>query len=368
MMGSAAYVNHNQGPPLFDRHPSDRMTYVQWHIRDFLQGVRGMKPDQIGIYTIVLLLIYDSMGMLRDDDRFIAGHCQLDIRYYRRLRQQLIDAGKVYEADGYLYNNRAQAEIAKFCESSKKKREAAAAREEKKREAAAKKAAEEAEAAARAAAEEAEKAAREAREARTGGAPEAREARASGASGARDGSATGSENSENANDYNGESTTAAPQPSTQKEKEREKEKESPPTSPPPTARWSDVEFKNLVKRLEDIAGDALANPANSAALLNWSPILAWLQSGADPDFDIVPAVRLIAGQVRQRGTQKIRSWEYFTTAVADCKDRRARGLPAVEIRTKPGQKPPTDRYAGLSQEQRDRIERATAEARGGGHA
>jgi uncharacterized protein YdaU (DUF1376 family) len=370
MMAAAPVLNHNLGPPLFDRHPNDRMTYVQWHIRDFLQGVRGMKPDQIGIYAIVLLLIYDSMGMLRDDDRFIAGHCQLDIRYYRRLRQQLLDAGKVYEADGYLYNNRAQAEIAKFCESAKKKREAAAVREEKKREAAAKKAAEDAEAASRAAAEEAEKAAPDAREARTGGAPEAPDARASGAPDAPIESVTCSENSEIINEIKEAPATAVAVLSTQKEKEKEKEreKESPSKSPPPWARWSDAELRGFIKRLEDEAGDGLANVAGAAGLLDCSPILSWLEGGADPEWDIVPAVRMVAARAKKSG-RPIRHWSYFSQAVADCKWRRGQGLPAVEVRTKPTvQKGPADRYAGLSQEQRERIERAKAEAAGGGHA
>ncbi len=358
-MTALAYANHNQGPPLFDRHPDDRLTYVQWHIRDFLQGVRGMKADQIGIYTIVLLLIYDSMGMLRDDDKFVAGHCQIDVRTYRKIREQLIGIGKVYEADGYLYNNRAQAEIAKFCESARKKRDAALAREEKKRQEAAKRAADEK---------------LNEQSLRTAGAQRAQGVRTACTQLAQTAHTPRSENQENINKNNGAQTRALAEPSTYKEKEKEKEidlREERKIQQPaaPWAAWTDVEFRDFVKRLEAEAGDALANPAGAAGLLNISPIYAWLQAGADPEFDIVPAVRMVAGMARSRNTQKIRSWEYFNTAVADCKDRRARGLPAVEVRTKPGHKPPTDSYAGLSREQRERIERRkAAEAAGGGHA
>ncbi len=125
--------NHNHGPIIIDIHPDDRMRYAPWNLRDFLQGVQGLRPDEIGIYAIILNLLYDTMGQLRDDDRYIAGHCKCEIRYYRKLRQTLIDSGKVFEADGYLYNNRAMAEIAKFCESAKRKREAALLREQQKR-------------------------------------------------------------------------------------------------------------------------------------------------------------------------------------------------------------------------------------------
>ncbi len=336
-------IAHNQGPPLFDRHPDDHMKYVQWNIRDFLQGVRGMKPDQIGMYSIVLLLIYESMGMLRDDDRYIAGHLQLDIRYYRKLRQQLIDSGKIYEADGYLYNNRALSEIAKFCELSRKRREAASDREEKKRQ--------------------------EAMDERASGARHARDTRATRAPQAHPEHATRSEDSKFVSENNIGATTAAPEASIQREREREiesKNRQQQPTEP--WAAWSAVELKDFVKRLETEAGDALANPAGAAGLLNFSPIVAWLQAGADPDYDIVTAVRMVSGQARTRGSQKIRSWEYFNTAVADCRMRRLKGLPAVELRIKSGQKPPTDRYAGLSQSQRERIEKAKADAAGGSHA
>jgi len=337
-------LSHNQGPPLFDRHPDDHMKYVQWNIRDFLHGVRGMKPDQIGMYSIILLLIYDSMGMLRDDDRYIAGHLQLDIRYYRKLRQQLIDAGKIYEADGYLYNNRALSEIAKFCESSKRSRDAAILREAKKR------------------------AAGNADE-RASGAREAPDARASRAPRAHLEHATGSGKSKFFSEINCGPTSVSPEPSIQREIEREIESKNRQQQPPePWAAWSDVEFRDFVKRLEAEAGDALANPAGAAGLLNTSPIVAWLQAGADPDYDIVTAVRMVSGQTRTRGSQKIRSWEYFNTAVADCRMRRLKGLPAVEIRTRPFQKPPTDRHAHLTKEQRERVEKALSEAAGGGHA
>lgn len=204
---------HNGGPIVIDVHPDDRMKYAPWNLRDFLQGVRGLKPDQIGLYAIILNLLYDTMGQLKDDEGFISGHCKCEVRYYRKLRQSLIDAGKIYEADGYLYNNRAMAEIAKFCETARKKREAALAREAQKR------------------------------EARTSG---ARDARLSGAYGARDAHGSGTQQddihnltgknfSENLNQINGSTTTAVvtavPEDRVYKEREREIEKKVPPIPP-----------------------------------------------------------------------------------------------------------------------------------------
>ena len=127
---------HNGGPPIINRHPDDNMYYAPWDHDDYLKGVIKLKPDVIGIYSIILNLIYSHMGALPDDDRFVAGHCDLkDIRYYQRMKAQLVATGKIYVVEGYIYNKRAMAEIAKFCETARRKRDAAAAREARKRDA-----------------------------------------------------------------------------------------------------------------------------------------------------------------------------------------------------------------------------------------
>jgi hypothetical protein len=79
-------------------------------------------------------------------------------------------------------------------------------------------------------------------------------------------------------------------------------------------------------RLLDVANGAIANPAASG-LLVCSPIVAWIEAGADPERDIVPAVRAVAERVKQKSRQ-IASWEYFSKPVADWKARREAGLPA----------------------------------------
>ena len=125
-MAASPTPRHNGGPRLFDVHPDDRMIYAQWHIRDYLHGVQSLKPDQIGLYSIILNLIYDNMGRLKDNDAFIAGHCQCGVRYYRKLKDSLIAEGKIYVFDGYIYNDRAIIEIEKFCKAMQAKRDESA--------------------------------------------------------------------------------------------------------------------------------------------------------------------------------------------------------------------------------------------------
>lgn len=219
---------HNGGPILIDVHPDDRMTYAQWHIKDYLGGIRELKPDQVGIYSIILSLLYGEMGRLRDDDKFIAAHCNCEIRYYRRIKEVLLATNKIFEADGYLYNNRAMAEIAKFCEMQKRKREAAVLREQRKRVVGADRPAE--------LVDECASRASQAPDRSASGAPYARPVLVSSAAPAPVGYLSGNDKTEKLNEINGHITTAVvllcqnettadAEPRIYKEKELELDKE-----------------------------------------------------------------------------------------------------------------------------------------------
>lgn len=104
---------------------------------------------------------------------------------------------------------------------------------------------------------------------------------------------------------------------------------------PPSGGLAADDVRKLVGRLEELAGDALANPAASAGLLNYSAVVAWLDSGADPEKDIVPAVIGVAGHAHKSG-KRIWTWDYFSAAVAENVARRKQGLPASQIATRRG--------------------------------
>lgn len=101
---------------------------------------------------------------------------------------------------------------------------------------------------------------------------------------------------------------------------------SPPL--PPAGAMSGDEFNRLRKRLESAAGEALDDPARSASLINPSAVLAWLDGGAHPELDILPAIQSVAAKAKPRS---IRSWEYFTRQVAENRARRSAGLPVVRL-------------------------------------
>lgn len=196
-MIDTTHLKSNNGPIIIDAHPDDRMRYVPYYTKEWLTGVRSLKPEDIGIYQVILTLIYEHMGNLPDDDRYIAGHCDCDVRRYQRIRAKLVEEGKIYEADGRLYNNRAMAEIAKFCAASRKKRETALLREAEKRRARG--------------GETAEAPAPSLRILREFGAGLAQDSHGTGAEPAQDPRKNGSQKTQKTNDFNGGDTTSLPQ-------------------------------------------------------------------------------------------------------------------------------------------------------------
>ncbi len=90
------------------------MGQLKWYKRDpdaALSGMMGLTLEQRGAYNTVLDLIYTRDDNLLDDDRFIAGWCGVDIRVWRRIKQQLIGAGKLRIEAGLIRNFRATSEV-----------------------------------------------------------------------------------------------------------------------------------------------------------------------------------------------------------------------------------------------------------------
>lgn len=84
------------------------------------------------------------------------------------------------------------------------------------------------------------------------------------------------------------------------------------------------DLKHLGKVLFEAAGPCLDNEANCLGLLALTTPQMWLESGADLHLDILPTLQAYA--VKYRG-KKIRTWDYFTEAIARCKAARDAGLP-----------------------------------------
>ncbi len=122
-------IGDNGGP-----NPSVKMFYFQAHIVNFRDGVRTLKADQRGVYLSLLLEIYDNMGAISFDPRRLAMATGLDARLIARVVPELVAFGKLYLADGWLHNSRAEKEISDYAKNHIKLSNVAKEREAVKRE------------------------------------------------------------------------------------------------------------------------------------------------------------------------------------------------------------------------------------------
>lgn len=87
---------------------------IKWYKRDptaALEGFFELTLEERGAYGTILDLIYAKDGNLPDDDKFVAGWMRVDVRVWRRLKQRLIDLGKLRIEAGTIRNKRADVEV-----------------------------------------------------------------------------------------------------------------------------------------------------------------------------------------------------------------------------------------------------------------
>jgi uncharacterized protein YdaU (DUF1376 family) len=71
---------------------------VKYYPRDpdaFLSGVRGLNAEQIGIYALIIELLYARDCVLPDDDAAISSMLHLDPRTWRRVKAELMALNKI---------------------------------------------------------------------------------------------------------------------------------------------------------------------------------------------------------------------------------------------------------------------------------
>jgi uncharacterized protein YdaU (DUF1376 family) len=111
-----------------------KMYYFQAEIVTFRDGIRTLKAEQRGVYLSVLLEIYDNMGPVMSDPKRLSLATGLDARLIARVVPDLVAMGKLYEADGWLHNSRAEKEITDYVKNHSKLSDIAKEREAAKRE------------------------------------------------------------------------------------------------------------------------------------------------------------------------------------------------------------------------------------------
>ncbi|WP_072396446.1 helix-turn-helix domain-containing protein [Hyphomicrobium sp. CS1GBMeth3] len=90
------------------------------------------------------------------------------------------------------------------------------------------------------------------------------------------------------------------------------------------ARPAKINPAELCAKLMATANGALHPVAKGVGLQSVAEPIGWIQSGADFELDILPAV---AAAAHRAAPGSVRSWAYFRSAVSDHKHRREKGLP-----------------------------------------
>lgn len=95
---------------------------------DFLNGVSDLSPNELAVYTICLMRMYDESGPIANDHDRIGRRCNMRPTHCRKALDALLKAGKLIAHDGLLFNERARKEIESLHELSTKQASNAHAR------------------------------------------------------------------------------------------------------------------------------------------------------------------------------------------------------------------------------------------------
>lgn len=120
-------IGHNEPDGL------ERIRVIRVHINDWVASTRGLSLEEEGFFWRFTLLQYDRMGSVVDDDLLNSRHLNLDLRVYRRLKQKLVDQGKIRVESRMLTHPRIVREIEMYVAEHRRRSQAAKDREDGKR-------------------------------------------------------------------------------------------------------------------------------------------------------------------------------------------------------------------------------------------
>lgn len=94
--------------------------WVKFFPSDWLAGTSGLSPTERGVYITILMLIYEMEGPIVMDEGRLARRCGTTRPTFKKAIRSLLDEGKVTMADGKITNARAQEELSRREEISRK--------------------------------------------------------------------------------------------------------------------------------------------------------------------------------------------------------------------------------------------------------
>lgn len=85
--------------------------WIKWFSGDFLNGISDLEPNEIAVYSVVLNLIYDNEGPIKDDAVKIGRRCNMRQTSAEKALASLATAGKIKRSAGEISNSRCEKEI-----------------------------------------------------------------------------------------------------------------------------------------------------------------------------------------------------------------------------------------------------------------
>lgn len=86
--------------------------WFKFYGRDYRDGVRDLPWEVTGIYSVLLTLLYEEGGRIKDHDQRLSRMIGCDVRLWKRARATMMEAGKLtLTEDGFLSNPRCAAEV-----------------------------------------------------------------------------------------------------------------------------------------------------------------------------------------------------------------------------------------------------------------
>ena len=105
--------------------------YFSFYPADFMNGVRGMTAQEVGVYTMLLCRMYEESAAVERNDMRLSTYCGMKEAAFGKVLDRLIALGKIISRPEGLINPRAQMEISKRAHSLKNNIKAGKASAEK---------------------------------------------------------------------------------------------------------------------------------------------------------------------------------------------------------------------------------------------
>ena len=91
--------------------PRKKIPFFRFYPSDFMDGVRGLSAQEVGLYTMLLCRMYEESGPIEDHPLRLSTYCGMREKTFAKTLEKLVALGKIKRRNGMLTNDRAEIEI-----------------------------------------------------------------------------------------------------------------------------------------------------------------------------------------------------------------------------------------------------------------